>query len=527
MEFKVKPYSHQLEAFERFKKLDYFALFMEMGTGKSKVAIDIASYLFKEDKIDAVLLIAPNGVHRQWATDQIPTHCPIRHRIYTWDSRKHYSRVYQSIWKTFTEDDSLKWFCTNVEYYSIFTYKQLFINFLKQHRSFIIVDESTRIKNPKAKRTINITELSKLSVCRTILTGTPVTQSPIDIWAQFNFLKNNFFGRSYFVFQHHHAIMVRDMNNYTGKMYHRLITLKEYNLVKYYLEKSNWDEERIAAQTGVSEKNIEYIKQQSEFTQYKNLEEIKEKINSASFFVKKEECLDLPPKIYETILVEPSKEQKKIYDDLRKELLAKYKDRELTVFNKVTLTMRLMQVCGGFFPTIDLDSKKPKTENVPIGSKNRKIERLKDDLYEIGDERVIIWSHFIAEIELLEKELKKEFINWEIRSYYGHTSKEDRSNIISDFQAGKIKLLICNQQSGSFGLNLQRSNLHYFFSNDFSLEHRLQAEDRSHRSGQNFPVCYKDILVTGTIEEKIVEKLQQKKALLNYFRDTPWRELLK
>jgi len=521
MEFKTEPYAHQRLAFERFQRKRFFALFMEMGTGKSKAAIDIASSLFEDDLIDAVLLIAPNGVHRQWANEQLKEHSPVPYRKYIWDSKKHFSTTYRHIWEFFLNDPKreLLWFCTNVEYYSTFTYHKLFEDFLTRFRTFVIIDESTRIKNPKAKRTVNITKLGRKAECRAVLTGTPVTQSPIDIWAQFEFLHPNFFDRTYFVFQHHHVIMVKDVNPYSGGTYHRMVSKKEWALVKYFLEKGE-DHERISAHTGVSEKNIEYIANKGSFSPYKNLEEIVEKIRPYSIFVRKEDCLDLPEKIYEKIVIEPSPEQKRVYNDLKKKLMAEYANKELTILNKVTLTLRLMQVCGGFFPS-DND-KKP----VMIENKNRKIVRLIEDLEEVGEERVIIWSHFVVEIEAIYEALTSTFPDWRVEKYYGKTEQKDREKIIHDFQKGEIKIMICNQQSASFGLNLQRSNLHYFFSNNFSLEQRLQAEDRSHRSGQKYPVCYKDILIEGTIEENIVEALQNKKNVLEAFRNMSIKEIL-
>jgi len=215
-----------------------------------------------------------------------------------------------------------------------------------------------------------------------------------------------------------------------------------------------------------------------------------------------------------------SAEQKKIYKDLVALLLARYADKELTVQNKVSLTLRLLQVCGGFFPSPEL--KKP----ILIGTKNTKIERLKEDLEEIADERVIIWAHFIAEIEAITDELRTAHPSWRVESYYGKTDKVKRRTLINDFQSGAIKILVCNQQTASFGLNLQRSNLHYFFSNTYSLEHRLQAEDRSHRSGQKWAVVYKDMIHKGSIEERVLEVLKNKKGLLDYFKTHELQDLI-
>jgi SNF2 family DNA or RNA helicase len=309
------------------------------------------------------------------------------------------------------------------------------------------------------------------------------------------------------------------MNPYTGKNFKRVINEKDYAIVKRRLEKGQ-SIERISAYTGISEKNLEFIKAHPQYTGYKNLDKLKALVEPYAFYIRKEECFDLPPKIYEKIIVEFNPEQKKIYQELVKMMLAYYDTHELTVQNKLSLTLRLMQVCGGFFPSKEL--KKP----VLIGAKNAKIERLKQDLEEIADEKVIIWSHFVAEIEMLTTELKKAFPQWRVETYYGKTEKTKRQQLITEFKAGRIKLLIANQQTASVGLNLQRSNLHYFYSNSYSLDQRVQAEDRSHRHGQQWPVVYKDLIMRDSVEVKVLEVLKNKRNLLDYFRDKSLKEIL-
>jgi len=520
MKFKTKPYKHQTEVFNLFKDRDFYALFLEMGTGKTKVAIDIASYLYSEGKIDAVLLVAPNGVHYQWYSEQLPEHSPIPYYGFLWDSKKYNTRHYQVALKIFEQkNEQLKWFCANVEYFSTAALISIFKRYLTSNKTFLIVDESTRIKNPRANRTKTILELSRMANYRTILTGSPVTNSPFDLWSMFEFLKHNFWDCNYFIFMHRYGLFVKDMNRYTGKTFQRVMNEKDYDQIKRRVAR-NESIERISAYTGISEKNIQYILTHPEFTGYKNIDDLKKIIEPHVFYKNKVDCLDLPPKIYEKIYVEFGKEQKKIYNDLTKLLLARYEDAELSVQNKVSLILRLMQICGGFFPSPEL--KKPEL----IGEHNVKITKLVEDLEEIGDERVIIWAHFIAEIECLTETLQSSFPNWRTESYYGKTDKIKRRLLVKEFQDGKIKILICNQQTASFGLNLQRSNLHYFFSNTYSLEHRLQAEDRSHRSGQKWPVCYKDIIIKDSIEERVLKVLKNKKGLLDYFKTHTLRDLI-
>lgn len=519
MKFKTEPYKHQKEVHKLFKDRNFYGLFMEMGTGKTKVAIDIASYLYEQKKIDAVLLIAPNGVHYQWYAEQLPKHSSIPYHAFIWDAKKYDRRHYQIALKQFyNNNNQIKWFCTNVEYYSTAALISLFKTYLKENRTFIIVDEATRIKNPKAKRTKNILELSRMAYYRTILTGTPVVNSPFDLWSMFEFLKHNFWDCNYFIFIHRYGLFVKDMNRYTGKTFQRVMNEKDYEQIKRRISKGETIE-KISAYVGVSEKNINYILNHPEFTGYKNVNELKKEIADHVYYKNKVDCFDLPPKIYERLYVEFGKEQKRIYKELVQLLLAHYDNTELTVRNKVALTLRLMQICGGFFPSQEL--KKPR-----LIEKNPKTIRLKEDLEEVGDERIIIWAHFIAEIEHLKEELTKSFPNWRIEQYYGKTDKIKRRLLITDFQNGKIKILICNQQTASFGLNLQRSNLQYFFSNTYSLEHRLQAEDRSHRIGQKWPVVYKDIIIRGSIEERVLQVLKNKKGLLDYFKTHTLKDLI-
>ncbi|MHA1302165.1 MAG: DEAD/DEAH box helicase [Candidatus Heimdallarchaeaceae archaeon] len=521
MKFKTKPYEHQIEVFNLFKDRDFYAIFMEMGTGKTKVAIDIASYLYQKGKIEAVLLIAPNGVHYAWYSEQLPEHSPIPIHSFLWNSKKFDRRHYQIALRQFeAKNDQLKWFCANVEYFSTAALISIFKRYLQNHKCFLIVDESTRIKNPKANRTKTIIELSRMANYRTILTGSPVTNSPFDLWSMFEFLKHNFWDCNYFMFMHRYGLFVKDMNRYTGKTFQRVMNEKDYEAIKRRIARGE-SIERISAYTGVSEKNIQYILTHPEFTGYKNINDLKKIIEPHVFYKNKADCLDLPPKIYEKIYVEFGKEQKRIYKDLVKLLLARYENTELSVQNKVSLTLRLMQICGGFFPSPEL--RKPEL----IGDHNVKVIKLVEDLEEIGDERVIIWAHFIAEIEYILEILQSSFPNWRTEAYYGKTDKLKRQVLVKEFQDGKIKILICNQQTASFGLNLQRSNLHYFFSNTYSLEHRLQAEDRSHRSGQKWPVCYKDIIIKDSIEERVLKVLKNKKGLLDYFKTHTLKDLLK
>lgn len=537
--YKTKPYEHQIEAIKKLYGKSFGALFMEQGTGKSKVAIDIASNLFLEGKINAVLLIAPNGVQKQWAYEQIPEHSSIPFRIQVWThSSSRFRREAQEDFIIGEWPGQLKWFCTNVDVFSTKRNIYTFREYVQNHKTFVIVDESTRIKNPSANRTINIlynlakcikqgkkiVDVKPLSAYRMILTGMMVTNSPYDLWSMFEFLQHNYFHCNYYAFRAHYGIEVKDTHPVTESIFNRFMRLDEMESIrKYHAEGKS--PEAIAYIMNTSESNVAHIlRHPSILTPFKNLEELKQQIEPFSYIIRKDECLDLPPKIYERIEVEMNSEQKRIYKELIKEFLSIYDEKELTVANKVSLIGRLQQVTGGFFPYYDTTTGKGKVTQ--ITATNPKLEALKADLDETGTEVIIIWARFVAELKMINQQLTKSFPQKRISLYYGGTWTEDREKIIKGFKEGKVDILVANARIAGVGLNLQRSHFHYFYSNSFSLEDRLQAEDRSHRSGQEYAVLYKDIIMKNTVDEKVYKVLAAKKNLLDYFRNKTLEEFI-
>ena len=537
MKWKTKPYNHQTDAYNKLYKKEGSALFMEQGTGKSKVAIDIACNLFMEKKINAVLLIAPNGVQTQWAEEQIPIHSSVNNFIKIWKSGG--GRLYKRLLDEFIQEPAnrLKWFCTNVDVFSTLTHINKFLEYLMHNNVYVIVDESTRIKNHKANRTYNICymlgrykkarkriiKVLPLSKYRSILTGTIVTNSPYDLWSMFEFLHHNYFDCNFFAFKARYGIEIKDVHPGTGRMYNRGIKPSEIqSILRYHSEGK--EPENISFMMGTSLSSVQYIISHPKLTiPYKNLEELKKKIEPISFIVRKDECLDLPPKIYEQLYVEMNTEQKRIYKELKNKLLSEYNNKELTVLNKVSLIGRLQQITGGFFPyKDDADNRKI----IPITNSNPKIKRLKEDLEEAGDEIVIIWARFVAELKMLHTELMKTFPYKVIELYYGGTHQYTRKKIIERFKKGEVDILIANPRTAGIGLNLQRSSFAYYFSNSYSLEDRVQSEDRLHRIGITKPVLYKDIIIKGTVDEKVHEVLKRKKDLLDYFRDKSLKEFI-
>ena len=206
------PMQHQTDCFFKLYNHEFAGIFGEQGTGKSRMLIDIVSNHFAEGHIDAVLLIAPKGVHEQWDDEQIPEHSPIPYVSFTWKAGA--GKTYRRDLKRFIELEDptkLKWFCVNVDTFSTDGNVPFMRNFVKSHKTAVVIDESTRIKNPGANRTYNIMynlatlrkvgkvvkEVIPQSKYRYILTGMQVTDSPYNLWAPWNFLKYDFFGRNF------------------------------------------------------------------------------------------------------------------------------------------------------------------------------------------------------------------------------------------------------------------------------------------------------------------------------------------
>jgi SNF2 family DNA or RNA helicase len=530
MVYKTKPYKHQQEGFDFFKGKEFGAIFTEQGTGKSKIAIDISANLFLEKKINAVLVIAPNTIHSQWSSEQIPTHSPVKNKIFVWKTAR--GKKYKRDLEYFCKEESklLKWFCVNVEAFSTKNNLAVFRDFVTNNKTLIILDEATAIKNPKSNRSFNIIyELGDFvqrrkqvisscpgSLYRFILTGTMVTNSPYDLWSMFEFLKKDYFKMSYYSFRSYFGLERQDYVRETSKRFYRKLSVKEIEQIKKLI-KNGFGFEYISNTFGVSSSNIEYIGNNPDInTPYKNMHVLKKTIQKDSFIVRKKDCLDLPDKVYKTIPVELTKEQRKVYKEMQKNCLAVYGNKVLTAKTKLAVLVRLSQIVGGFFP-YDLEAANFKN-SVEAFKTNPKLNTLIHSLYET-DERLIIFARFVAEIEMIITAIKKNFPDKRISGYYGAVSAENREQIKNSFQREEIDILIGNARCAGVGLNLQVASSVYYFSNDYSLYYREQSEDRIHRIGLKNTAVYTDLIAVNTIDEKIYKCLREHKDLLEFFRD--------
>ena len=457
--FKTKPYAHQITALEKSWNRENYAYFMEMGTGKTKVLIDNAAMLYDKGKINGVLIIAPKGVVGTWYNQEIPTHLPthIENVSVLWQSNitKEQSRKLGTLFNT---GEELHLLIMNVEALSTTKGVDFARKFLLSHNTLIAIDESTTIKNPKAKRTKNISSLSIMAKYRRIMTGSPVTKNPLDLFSQCYFLDPYLLGHeSYYSFRMRYAIM------------------KTAN---------------------IAGRQIQLV------SGFKNLGELSDKLKPFSYRVLKEDCLDLPDKIFMKRQIKLSSEQLKLYDQMRKEALATLNGKQVTTVNALTQLMRLHQITCGHFTADD-----GTTQRIP----NNRISELMDVLDEI-EGKAIIWAHYQWDIKDIIKEIVKVHGPGSVVDYYGLTPQDERQGNIKKFQnpTNSVRFLVGTPKTGGYGITLTAANTVIYYSNGYDLEKRLQSEDRAHRIGQSKSVTYVDLICDDTVDEKIVKSLRKK-----------------
>jgi SNF2 family DNA or RNA helicase len=457
--FKTKPYRHQLTALEKSWDKDEFAYFMEMGTGKSKVLIDNIAMLYDKGKINSALIIAPKGVYRNWYSQEIPNHIPshINYKSVLWtaSNSKTKDKEYQTL---FNVDYDLHILVMNVEAFSTKRGQEFAIKFLRAHKALMAIDESTTIKTPTAKRTKAITVMAPMARYRRILTGSPVTKSPLDLFSQCRFLNEHLLGfGSYYAFRQRYAHMVN--RNFGGRQ-------------------------------------VQIV------GSYQRLDELSDNLKPFSYRVLKEDCLDLPDKIYMKRYVELTPEQQDHYKSMKSLALTALKGKTVSAPHILTQMMRLHQITCGH---VKLDD--GKTEDI----KNNRITELMNVLEEV-EGKVIIWANYIYDIEKIVKEIIKKYGEESVVDYYGAIDSETRQKNIVEFQNPRsaVRFFVGNPQTGGYGITLTSANTVVYYSNGYDLEKRLQSEDRAHRIGQKKSVTYVDLMTEKTVDEKIVKALRKK-----------------
>ena len=456
--FKTKPYAHQMTALEKSWNKKVFAYFMEMGTGKTKVAIDNIAMLYDNGKINGALIIAPKGVYKNWYSQEIPTHLPdhIEPTTVLWQSliNKIQQQKLDTLFKT---GHDLHILVMNVEAFSTKKGVDFAARFLNSHNTYMAIDESTTIKNPGAKRTKNIVALGKAAKYRRILTGSPVTKSPLDLYKQCEFLDEYLLDHSsYYTFSTRYAVMRKAMFN--GR-------------------------------------SVEIV------VGYKNLGELSDKLKPFSYRVLKDDCLDLPKKTFMKRVITLSAEQDKLYKQMKQMALAQLNGKMVTSASALTQLMRLHQITCGHF----------KADDGSIQTiKNNRLSEIMELLEEV-EGKAVIWAHYQYDVHELVKAISKEYGEESVVTYYGLTPQEERQDNIKRFQDDpKCRFLVGTPSTGGYGITLTAASTMIYYSNGYDLEKRQQSEARIDRIGQEKPMTYIDIICEDTVDERIVKALRKK-----------------
>jgi SNF2 family DNA or RNA helicase len=513
-----------------------------MGLGKSKSFLDTVAFLYDSELIDGVVCMAPKGCVNDWFDEHVPNHLPshIAHKMVQWNASPNQKQLdeLRSIMKPVP--GVLHILVMNTEaVLGDLAYKAISF-FLSHHKSMFGIDESTTIGNPQAKRTKEILSLGRLAAYRRIMTGDAAPNSPLTVFSQCDFLKPGLLGSNFYAFKAEYCETVK-----------RKI--------------------RVPVKNGKPGDKRDQVIQQ--IVGYRNLDKLRARMSEFCFIVKKEDCLDLPPKIYQERIVEMGPKQKRMYEAVRDEAFYRLEQAERGITPKdvddAVLTMALCRECDQIFqpaltcPVCGSDQIGPAPEvlsldpSTTISAKmvivqmmrlhqiacgfyttddgkthgfdetNNRLEATLDALDE-APQKAILWAGYVHNIVELETAIAKKFGVNSIRSYYGATSNDDRRAAKRDFMdpESPVRWFLANQQTGKYGLTLTIAPTAIYYSNMYDREARAQSEDRNHRIGQRSAVNYLDIMCRNTVDFKIVKALKEKAELSALVSPSNWRRSL-
>jgi SNF2 family DNA or RNA helicase len=440
---------------------------MEPGTGKSKVTIDTAAFLRLSGKISGMVIIAPSGVHSAWIIDQVPTHMPdpVPWRAFEWSSPRASTQRFQKAWREFINPtDSFPILAINIE--AVLTeggFKALKF-FLQRFKCLMVVDESTDIRTPGAKRTKRIRALGRLAPYRRILSGFPDPESPLDLYAQLAFLSPHIVGSNVASFK---------------------ATYAEYEHVFYH---------------GKNRPAVPVLKG------FRNLDQLQRIVSQHCFRVTKD-ILGLPPKVYARRYFEMSREQQRMYDELREDWVTEFNDgAEVTAELTIVRLTRLQQIASGYVPT-DAATEDAEPERVIPGPQPR-LEQLRDVIDKTPG-KMIVWVRYRIDADIIMDAMGRGPGQHAVR-FDGAVDKSTRKENLEKWQKGDARILVASPAAGGRGYTLVEGKSVVYYSHYRGFEPRFQSEDRCHRIGQQHSVLYTDLVARGTVDEVILKSYVEK-----------------
>lgn len=474
---KTTGMKHQLAALQRMGGRRTFALFMEQGTGKTWTLLADAERLYARGAIDCLLVVAPNGVHLNWVNREIPAHMEgdIVARAWRSGAGVKHTRALEDLFRPREPGEPVPLRVLSINIDALVTKKGYAFceRFLLSGKALIVLDESSRIKNPDAARTKALLRLRRMADAARIASGTPVTNAPTDVFAQMEFLESGLLGTtSYRAFVAEYADLLTNDHPLMQNMARR---------------------NPKAAFAQVIARNPDGS------PRWRNLDKLQRMLEPHSFRVLKRECLDLPEKIYKTLPFELGAEQRRAYDKLQEDLRIDLGDNTELPVSELAALVKLQQITSGFV-------------NTPMGIRyvsddNPRLRALMEVVEDL-DGQFIVWARFREELSAISGALADAGVA--CVEYHGGVGQEDRDRAVDMFQSGRAHAFVGQPQSGGIGLTLTAAETVIYFSNDFNLETRLQSEDRAHRIGTRRNVVYIDLTAENTIDEQISRNLRRK-----------------
>lgn len=478
-EFKTTPFTHQREALntKRAWLSDAFFWRMEMGTGKTKVALDNAGALFERDLIDGLLVVAPKTVCRNWTGIEIPAHLPdrIERTVLLWKPKSARPAAWKDKVAGLHKAPGLAVYVVNVEALAFPDGRKDIEAFLRARRVLWVIDESTTIKNPQAKRTKAALKLAPLAPYRRIMSGHPITRDPLDLWGQCEFLRHGILGdTSFWSFRARYAI------------------LRELRI------------------GGRSFQKVEG---------FRGLDQLRQILASFSYAVTKAECLDLPPKVYAVRHVDMTPEQKRVYTSMRDQFEAEVvQGSACTATNILARIMRLQQILSGYLPTDD-----GKAHEIPTNRLSALLEVLDE-----AEGKAIVWAPFRRDVERVRAAIAEVYGKGSVVVLHGDVSADDRATAIKAFQEHpEVRYIVGTPHTGGIGVTLTAASCVVYYANTWDLGIRAQSEDRAHRIGQRSTVTYVDLVTPTTVDETILQALRSKRTLAEMVTATTPEEIAK
>lgn len=463
---------HQKVAMDRMADRKYYGLFMEQGTGKTWCLMADAERLYKAKLIQAMLVIAPNGVHTNWVRREIPQHMEVPHVARAWKSGAS-QRHMRSMEDLFSDKKpGLRILAINIDALATKAGLAFALRFISKYQAMAVVDESSRIKNPAAKRTKAVMQLRPKAAFARIATGTPATNAPGDVYSQMEFLCPGLLETS-----SHRAFIARYaclMPTTHPMMQHMIKRNPKFAFAQIVERDANGQRK------------------------WRDLDKLQRLLDPHTYRVRKEECLDLPPKVYQRRYFSLSTDQEKAYELMKEECRMQIGDKLVPV-QTLNSGTKLQQITSGYVLSEDVAHY--------VSEDNPRLEAFIETVEEL-EGQFIVFAKFREEISAIVAALKEAGIS--AVSYYGDTKKEAREQAIDAFQKGLVRGFVGSQQAAGIGLTLTAARTVIYYSNTFSLDHRLQSEDRAHRKGTTHSVLYIDLLAEDTIDETILDALASK-----------------